>query len=256
MRPGALAVYPNGFPFYCGKTVRSVERRFERHKYDALRYWPKRKMTIAMLSCGESVRIETVEIVSPTDDWRAREKHWVTELRKINPDCANISDGGDGVPGHVPTQSTRAKLSAANKGRKLPPAQIESLRRIHLGSKHSPETCAKRGAAHRGMKRPPGTGEKIGMAHRGMVRSDAAREKMRAAKLGRKQSPEHVANMRAAITGKPKSESHRAALKAAWVIRRLKSARPEGVPVLAFESDRRPAWERRSGEDIFAGVSR
>lgn len=221
MRPETIALgWDTGYPFYCGKSIRKLEYRLARHFADVSK-WPHRKNSVMMSICEGHVRIALMETVPPTGDWAARERFWIASLRLINPNCTNISDGGDGVPGYIPNEATRAKLSAANRGRKLPRWQIELLRNIHLGSKHTPEQIEKTASALRGRKRPPEVCAKIGTANRGKTRSEETRSKQRAAKLGKKQTPEHVANMRAAITGKPKSEAHRLALKEAWKRRRL-----------------------------------
>lgn len=223
-RPETVAVHgTQGEAFYCGKTVGVPAYRLNRHKADALKN-PENRHSAMMLKCGDDVALHVIEVVPADEDWAARERYHIARVRSMNPNCTNTSAGGFGMPGVIPSAETRAKLSAAKKGRKLPLWQVELLRNIHLGSKHTPEQIEKTASKHRGQKRPPETGPRISAANKGKIITVEAREKMRLAKLGKKQKPEHVENMRKAITGKPKSESHRAALKAAWVLRRGREA--------------------------------
>lgn len=92
---------------------------------------------------------------------------------------------------------TRAKLSAAKKGRILTPehrAKIAaSLMGNHntLGYRPSPETRAKLSAIHLGKSHPvsPETGAKISAALKGRVFSDEWKAKISTALLGRKRGP-------------------------------------------------------------------
>jgi hypothetical protein len=59
----------------------------------------------------------------------------------------NRTDGGDGVSGFTHSPETRAKLSAANKGKTLSPETREKLSAARKGETFSPETRAKMSAA-------------------------------------------------------------------------------------------------------------
>lgn len=117
--------------------------------------------------------------------------------------------------GRVVSDETRAKLSAANKGRKMTEAQIEANRHRQLGKSLS--DAAK---------------EKLRISSTGRKHTDEARAKMSARQIGRKMSPEDVAKsvaaragfqhteeskrrIREATTGVRKSDEHRANIAAA-----------------------------------------
>lgn len=184
-------------PFYCGKTVQPPEKRLREHRYAAANR-PHGLVGQFVIDCAASIRVHTVEVVPAADDWIQREKHWIAILRKLNPNCANITEGGTGTPGYICKETTKATLralktgvplsaehreklslakrgkpgrpvfaaerekrSASQKGRIVSAEHREKLRLANLGKKQSPETIEKRAEKHRGMKRPEGTGAKI-----------------------------------------------------------------------------------------------
>ncbi len=159
MRPATLVKWPSGLPFYCGKTVSPIHVRLFGHFKDSLRY-PKRRVSTALRELGNNVKILSVEIVPPNGDWVTRERHWITLLRNAFPNTANVSDGGQGMLGYVPTAETRRKTSVANKGKKrseavrlsnakrqrgksLSPAARLKLHLFHIGKPKSAEHKAK-----------------------------------------------------------------------------------------------------------------
>lgn len=102
----------------------------------------------------------------------AAERELVDQACVDDSRCYNRSLGGNG--GCIPTDETRAKMSAALRGKK-----------------RSPEHCARIAAAKTGKKR-----------------SIETRAKMSAANIGKKLSPEHRAKMSAARTGKKQLSAH------------------------------------------------
>lgn len=56
----------------------------------------------------------------------------------------NMTDGGEGTLGRIPSQSHREKISNILKGRKLSEDHIEKLKESHLGIKLSEESIIKR----------------------------------------------------------------------------------------------------------------
>ena len=116
----------------------------------------------------------------------------------------NLREGG-GSNGS-PSKATRAKLSAAHKGKKLSFEHKAKLSAAHKGKKRpptNPETRAKLSAAHKGKKRPP--------------LSPEHKAKLSAVKKGKKKSSEHIANISAAKMGKklpPRTPEQRAMMSA------------------------------------------
>lgn len=262
-----------GVPFYCGKTVHSVTERLSDHRYTAAKF-PNRPVSRALLDCGDNVGVELKEIVSIGVDWVERERHWIAELRILNPDCVNVSNGGDGPAGMIHSADTRAKIRAAQLGRKMPAGHGEKIAAKTRGQKRSAETVARMSVARKGevrtpeqrakiraaltgRKAAPGVGAKISAANmgrtisaehraaisraqKGKQHSAEARAKMSAAALGRKRSPEAIEKSAAAHRGKIVSAETRARASAAQKGRPL---RPEHIEALRAAQKRRRARE-------------
>lgn len=137
-----------------------------------------------------------MDVVPIGGDWADRERVWVAKLRTINPSCLNVSNGGDGAPGHIKSDETKALMS-----RKM------------MGRKFSPETLAKMSAS------------KLGVSHpKGRKLSTAVRLQMSIQRRGRKlkpHTPEARARIAASNLGQKRSENAIAAMRAGWEIRRL-----------------------------------
>jgi hypothetical protein len=95
IRPETLSFWPEGRPFYCGKTIRTAKYRLHQHKWQA-QHRPDREHSKRLLECGEHVDIRVVETVPPDGSWIKRERHWIAYLRSLFPGVTNIADGGEG----------------------------------------------------------------------------------------------------------------------------------------------------------------
>lgn len=232
MRPEVIAAgHPNGFPFYCGKTVQKIEYRLNAHGHDISNH-PERPLYVRLRECGKHVRTQLMEIVPFDSDWCVREKSWIRTLRGINPDCVNVSDGGGGAPGNVVSErqktimrekmlgrtvspETRAKMSARMKGTS-----------IRKGKKATPEVRAAMSAARTGRKMGPHSPEwsaKISAAQKGREMPEEHRLKLVEAWKTRRKTPvsaETRAKISVAGKGREFSEEHRANLKEAWIRRK------------------------------------
>ncbi len=223
VRPEILAIWPQGLPFYCGKTVLGPEVRLAMHKRDMARH-PNRPCASRLRECGEHVRVHTVEIVSANVSWAAREKFWIWILRGQYPDCVNVSDGGQGAPGHVHTDAARAKMSASRTGKSLSAEhraatsagrkgivfsdeQRANMRAAQIGKKQSAGTIEKKSAACRGQKRSLETRARISAALKGKTLSQERCTAMSAARLGGKHSPETRIKMAAAQKARRSAEA-------------------------------------------------
>lgn len=102
-------------PRYIGKTVTRLERRLSQHITAAKRsrlpvhHWINKR-----ISSGENVVIRLVEVVSHKSDWAERERHWIKYLKE-NGRSLNVTDGGEGLAGHVFTEQHRKNISEAIK---------------------------------------------------------------------------------------------------------------------------------------------
>jgi hypothetical protein len=113
-----------------------------------------------------------------------------------------MSAAQKGRPGRIPGPETRAKMSAAGKGRTFSPEHRAKLSAALKGRTLSPEARAKLSAAGKGRKVSPETRAKLSAAGKGRTLSPEARAKMSAAQKGRTHSPEHRAKNSAAKKGR------------------------------------------------------
>ena len=194
---------PDGTPYYIGKgagdRINSVQRR--RFKLP-----PKeqRKILVGGLTEPEAFEYE-IALISLL----GRKDRGTGCLR-------NFTDGGEGASGYVASPETRARMSAANKGRKH---SAETRAKISAANSNpSPEIRAKQSAANKGRKLSPEHRAKVGAASKGRTHSSETRSKMSAANRGQTRSPEARARMSAAQKGRKgpsPSPEHRAKLSAA-----------------------------------------
>lgn len=155
---------------YIGLTTKDPKLRLASHKVNARYYDNKRTCWVRKHS--DTLEMVILEYYSdiPLEDLKKREIHNIAVGRSQGLDLVNSTDGGDGVFGLEVSEATRAKLSAASKGRKygpyseerrrniseakkgttLSPERIEQLRQSNLGRKHTPETIARMKATHTG----------------------------------------------------------------------------------------------------------
>lgn len=193
MRPETLTRYPDGWPFYCGKTIEGAEVRLKNHRAVARKH-PSRPVSGWLNACGLYVKIQIMETIAAPGNWCERERFWIGTIRLFYPGGANVTDGGEGTPGLIQSREHRAKLSAAHTGKKKSPEHRAKM----FGRLVSVETRAKISAVQKGRKRPPETCAKISAGHKGRRKSAETRANMSAAQKGRTFSVEHLAKLSAA----------------------------------------------------------
>lgn len=165
--------------------------------------------------------------------------HWPTEseafeherfliacFRDTGHPLCNMTDGGEGASGVVPSEETREKLAAALRGRNRPAEVKEKISLANKGKKRTPEQNERNADAQRGKKISAEhiaaivaantgrvcseeTRSKIGAAHLGKTNSAEARAKISAANRGRVRSPEFCAMASQKLTGRLVSEATR-----------------------------------------------
>lgn len=162
----------------------------------------------------------------------------------------NLREGG-GSKGS-PSKATRAKLSAARKGKKLTSEHKAKLSAAKKGKKKPPRTLEHRAnlsVAHKGRKRPPVSPEtkaKLSAIRKGKKKSPEHIAKISAAKMGKKlpsRTPEQIANMSLYLKGikkSPLSSEHKAKISATKRGRKL----PPETRAKMSETHKR-IWESR-----------
>lgn len=176
---------------YVGYTRRALAKRLSAHLTTAkARKYHRHHWIMHVLESGRRPTAVVLEEVT-AENWQERECWWIAHL--AGNDLVNSTAGGGGLVD--PSAETRAKISAANKGkRKL--ASIAALATLAV--------------ARRGQSLPDETRAKIAAAHAGRTFSPETLAKMSAGQTGRKHSAETRAKMSAAHAG----SRHPAAVKA------------------------------------------
>ena len=211
--------YPDGRTFYVGKGSGDRDTRPRRNKFfDNIISKIRRED-------GEPLVVRWQDGLREGDAFLL-EKAYIKLLGRRNNSTGtlcNLTDGGEGPSGWIPSEETKSKIRAAKAGKPLSPehkARIaaicsnpseETRKKISdslignkraLGLVHSEESRARMSVAHKGKKYALGykhseeTRARMSASHTGISlgpHSDAAKEKMRSAKLGKKQKDEHRA---------------------------------------------------------------
>lgn len=140
---------------YVGKTkTKNLKRRFLEHIRGARN--ENTKIThkvnwIRSLFDGDLCPImEVIEKVDTEEKAFEREKYYIKKYRAEGHDLTNLTDGGEGMSGWVPSIETRKNMSETMKGNKYA-----------LGIKHTIETRAKVSKARKGRKHSKETLEKM-----------------------------------------------------------------------------------------------
>lgn len=179
---------------YVGQTVKSLEKRFNKHarKKDSMLIGRAiRKYGQENFYCGV---IKTCSSKEELDYW---EKYYIAVLYTKKPYGYNLTDGGEGFVGYHHSPEVCAKISKAKKSSSRVAEHIAKLAEANRGRHHTPEACAKMSASHKGK---PKTAEHCA--------------KIAAALKGQPFTPERCANIAASKRGKPLSIEHRAKIAA------------------------------------------
>lgn len=184
---------------YVGKTVYSIDARFDCHIGDALSFkcdFPSSRWIRKLAKDDVIPYVIELEKCETENEAFDLENEWILRLGKNN--LLNCTYGGEGSSGYTHTEETKKKL----RGRI---ASIETRRKqriAKLGTILSDEHKRKISLSLRGKKKPSRTiehrqrlsmsmvGKKSGMA--GKCHSNKSIEKMRRAQLGKKQSQETI----------------------------------------------------------------
>lgn len=213
---------------YVGKTLSSVELRWQQHIGSALR-GEGFVLAAAMRKHGiEVFTIQTLDVVGDDDNLAARECYWIEHLNTLKPSGYNLTTGGEGAPGRVVSQVTRDKMSAQLRGKLMHPATPEMRSKISVALKGKPKS-----QEHNA---------KVSAALMGHSVSDEVKAKLRAAKLGKKRGPhsdEHRARISAANKGRTLSEKGLAAINT-----------PESIAKRAATNRMRHEEKRRARETL------
>lgn len=163
-----LADPETGAVRYIGKSIRPVERvrdhmneRSNCHRSHWLQSLKRRGLWPVLV---------IFERIIGGWPWQHSERYWIARGRRLGWPLTNNTSGGDGVP-DLPAE-TRARIAAVWKGRKHSAETAEKLRAYRIDVKHTDETRAKMSAAHRG--RTITWGDKLAASARRLSDDDVA----------------------------------------------------------------------------------
>lgn len=159
------------------------------------------------------------------------EKSLILYYKQLNHPLCNMTDGGDGASGISPSEETRAKLSAALKGRSRPIEVIRKISASNKGKKRTAEQNRKNSEARLGKPLPDSAKQALIVALTGKPRSEETKRKISLANKGKTITPEHRqiiskrnkgivrtpefrAKIIAALTGRPVSKETREKISA------------------------------------------
>jgi group I intron endonuclease len=167
---------------YVGQTWTSLRHRWRGHQRNSR----CRKLHRAIKAHGADAFTIELLTFAATQEMADHLEAYFMERHQTRERGYNIREGG--AKGKLSIE-TRAKMSAAHRGKIISPAQREKARLANLGKKRGP--------------RPAEWRAKNGAAQRGKVVSLETRARMSAAGLGRKHSAETRAKMSATRKGRP-----------------------------------------------------
>lgn len=145
---------------YVGKTVQTPRRRLRRHlaeSYMAAGTTHKDRWLRSLKAVGLEPRIEVIDRCSSLEELSAAERRHIARLRALGVNLVNATDGGDGTGGWHHTAESRAKISAALRGRVMSDDHRRNIGLSSVGRKATEETRAKLSAERRarGIYPPP-----------------------------------------------------------------------------------------------------
>jgi group I intron endonuclease len=153
------------------------------------------------------------------DEANTLEVFYIKEHQSLSPGGYNLTEGGGNG---TASEETRAKMSAAHKGKKLSAETIAKRSAAVMGAKRSEETKAKISAtkkgkpsSRKGIPHSDETKAKIGAASKGRVHTDESKAKISAAHTGKKWSAESIAKRTTTAKGAKRSDETKAKMSVA-----------------------------------------
>ena len=230
---------------YIGKTA-NLRERVQSHVGTARRQ--KRgsrtynaKWIRSVLRAGRRIESVLITMAETQDEANRLETQTIAAYRAAGHRLTNLTAGGEGAVGCVPSEETRLKLSKASKGRPSytrTPEQRAALSARLRGRKngpHSAETRAKIGAGnigkHVGRKRTFSETHRrnLSLAGKGKPKSTESRERMRLAAQHRPPMPAEARRKQSASQkSSPKMQAHMKRLAEMW--RQRRAAAEGAVP--------------------------
>ena len=120
------------------------------------------------------------------DGWQEAERRWIAHYKPLTK-LTNLTEGGDGAPGYVPTPELRQKWSEMRAGVPYAPGRIPAMK----GKKQTPEAIEKIRNASDGRKMPDSMKQKLSAARKQNPISPEQQTRMIEASNATKQTDEY-----------------------------------------------------------------
>ena len=185
---------------YIGMSSQGMKRP-RQHEYQATSGKKSHKCSWIrqLLSAGIEYETRLLEAVDREEDLPAAEMKWISCYRGMGAPLTNETDGGEGALGCVRSEEFKAKLSKANKGKKLSSEHRARIAESHRGKKMDGEVVERIAEKLRGRE----------TWMKGRKHSIETRAKISATVQGRKLSPEHRAKLSEKLRGRQVSAETR-----------------------------------------------
>ena len=174
------ATNTNNGHVYIGQTIKTLEERKKQHNKDCKYNRSGMIFHKALLKHGsDKFRWEVLVKSDSKNKLNALERFYIAAYRKMAI-LYNMTDGGEGTFGYLPTKETIFKLSESHKGKKQSRESIRKMleTKIKKGTnKHSEETKNKISIAQIGRKASSETIKKLRESHIGIRPSAETIEK-------------------------------------------------------------------------------
>ena len=211
---------------YVGKTSGSLAKRLAEHLWQSKTRHDHKSCWIRKLLAEHKCPI--IMLIGEVEGNGCKEEiAYITYFKDEGYDLVNLTAGGEGVVGWKPTPETRAKMSAARKGRVASPETRAKLSIIQQNRPHhsaTVETRAKMSAAQKGRIIALETREKLSIAMTGKKHSIETLAKISRAHIGMHAKPETCIKIRSSRLGKSRSLETRAKMSATRKGMRLSNA--------------------------------
>ena len=148
---------------YVGQTRQRLKKRMYQHSKansyigNAIRHHGWKNFTV-----------EVLEECDTPEQLNEREKFWIAYFNCKHPNGYNLTDGGEGSPGCVDSDETRAKKSAAQTGKKLSDEHRAKIGASNTGKHPTAEARTKMSTAHLGEKNHA-FGKNLSAEHRAKI---------------------------------------------------------------------------------------